>query len=63
MYGFNKSYYYKFLIAFCEQNEIPIKLPFAELSEEQKRLVLYGNAKTIDFFGKEIASNAPLKVW
>ncbi|EOX4601715.1 excinuclease ABC subunit UvrA, partial [Campylobacter coli] len=52
MYGFNKSYYYKFLIAFCEQNEIPIKLPFAELSEEQKRLVLYGNAKTIDFFWK-----------
>lgn len=52
MYGFNKSYYYKFLIAFCEQNEIPIKLPFIELSEEQKRLVLYGNAKTIDFFWK-----------
>lgn len=52
MYGFNKSYYYKFLIAFCEQNEIPIKLPFAELNEEQKRLVLYGNAKTIDFFWK-----------
>ncbi|EPT1867344.1 excinuclease ABC subunit UvrA, partial [Campylobacter coli] len=52
MYGFNKSYYYKFLIAFCEQNEIPIKLSFAELSEEQKRLVLYGNAKTIDFFWK-----------
>lgn len=52
MYGFNKSYYYKFLIAFCEQNEIPIKLPFMELSEEQKRLVLYGNAKTIDFFWK-----------
>lgn len=52
MYGFNKSYYYKFLIAFCEQNEIPLKLPFAELSEEQKRLVLYGNAKTIDFFWK-----------
>lgn len=52
MYGFNKSYYYKFLIAFCEQNEIPTKVPFMELSEEQKRLVLYGNAKTIDFFWK-----------
>lgn len=52
MYGFNKSYYYKFLIAFCEQNEIPTKIPFFELNEEQKRLVLYGNAKTIDFFWK-----------
>ncbi|EJH9379246.1 excinuclease ABC subunit UvrA [Campylobacter jejuni] len=52
MYGFNKSYYYKFLIAFCEQNEIPIKIPFVQLSEEQKRLVLYGNAKTIEFLWK-----------
>lgn len=52
MYGFNKSYYYKFLIAFCEQNEIPIKIPFAQLSEEQKRLVLYGNAKIIEFLWK-----------
>ncbi|MBM0636789.1 excinuclease ABC subunit UvrA [Campylobacter sp. VicNov18] len=52
MYGFNKSYYYKFLIAFCEQNDIPIKIPFAELNEDQKRLVLYGNAKTIEFLWK-----------
>ncbi|EDO7476022.1 excinuclease ABC subunit UvrA [Campylobacter jejuni] len=52
MYGFNKSYYYKFLIAFCEQNEIPIKIPFVQLNEEQKRLVLYGNAKTIEFLWK-----------
>ena len=52
MYGFNKSYYYKFLIAFCEQNEISIKIPFIKLSEEQKRLILYGNAKTIEFLWK-----------
>ncbi|EAJ1284441.1 excinuclease ABC subunit UvrA [Campylobacter jejuni] len=52
MYGFNKSYYYTFLIAFCEQNEIPIKIPFMQLNEEQKRLVLYGNAKTIEFLWK-----------
>ncbi|HED1206854.1 TPA: excinuclease ABC subunit UvrA [Campylobacter jejuni] len=52
LYGFNKSYYYKFLIAFCEQNEIPIKIPFMQLNEEQKRLVLYGNAKTIEFLWK-----------
>ncbi|ELL4604334.1 excinuclease ABC subunit UvrA [Campylobacter jejuni] len=52
MYGFNKSYYYKFLIAFCEQNEIPIKIPFMQLNEVQKHLVLYGNAKTIEFLWK-----------
>ncbi|EQC4598813.1 excinuclease ABC subunit UvrA [Campylobacter jejuni] len=52
MYGFNKSYYYKFLIAFCEQNEIPIKIPVMQLNEVQKRLVLYGNAKTIEFLWK-----------
>lgn len=52
MYGFNKSYYYKFLIAFCEQNEFPIKIPFMQLNEVQKRLVLYGNAKTIEFLWK-----------
>lgn len=52
MYGFNKSYYYKFLLAFCEQNHISIKTPYAELSEEEQRLILYGNAKEIDFFWK-----------
>lgn len=52
MYGFNKSYYYKFLIAFCEQNNIPTKTSFLDLNEEQKRLVLYGNAKTIEFLWK-----------
>ncbi|MCX2683472.1 excinuclease ABC subunit UvrA [Campylobacter sp. MIT 21-1685] len=52
MYGFNKSYYYKFLIAFCEQNNINIKTPFTLLSEEEKKLIFYGNAKTIVFFWK-----------
>ncbi|TQR31941.1 excinuclease ABC subunit A [Campylobacter sp. MIT 99-7217] len=52
MYGFNKSYYYKFLLAFCEQNSVDIKKAWADLSEEEQRLVLYGNAKEIDFFWK-----------
>ncbi|NDJ26534.1 excinuclease ABC subunit A [Campylobacter sp. MIT 12-8780] len=53
MYGFNKSYYYKFLLAFCEQNEISTKKPFGELGEDEKRLVLYGNAKEINFLWKK----------
>ncbi|EAK9857319.1 excinuclease ABC subunit UvrA [Campylobacter lari] len=52
LYGFNKSYYYKFLMAFCEQNDIRVKIPYNELSEEEKRLVLYGNAKEINFLWK-----------
>ena len=52
MYGFNKSYYYKLLIAFCEQNDISIKKPFGELNEDEQRLILYGNAKTISFLWK-----------
>ena len=52
MYGFNKSYYYKFLCAFCEQNYIDIKKPFCELNEGEQRIILYGNSKEIDFFWK-----------
>jgi len=52
MYGFNKSYYYQFLLAFCQQNKIPTDKPFYELSAEQQRTILYGNAKEIEFFWK-----------
>ncbi|MDO4674345.1 excinuclease ABC subunit UvrA [Campylobacter sp.] len=52
MYGFNKSYYYKFLLAFCEQNDIPTKIPYAELDAEQKKLIHYGTAKAVEFFWK-----------
>ncbi|MEE3777261.1 excinuclease ABC subunit UvrA [Campylobacter sp. CX2-4080-23] len=52
MYGFNKSYYYKFLMAFCEQNGINIKTPYSQLDDDSKRLILYGNAKGIEFLWK-----------
>lgn len=52
LYGYNMSYYYKFLLAFCEQNGIDIKKPYYELSEDEKRLVLYGNVKEVEFFWK-----------
>lgn len=52
LYGFNKSYYYKFSLAFCEQNGINIKTPFCDLSNDEKRLILYGNAKPVDFLWK-----------
>ncbi len=42
MHGFNKSYYAKFLAAFCEQNEIPTDVPWEELPEHQRKQILYG---------------------
>ncbi len=52
LYGFNKSYYYKFSLAFCEQNGVPTRVPFGELTDEQRRLVLYGNATPVEFMWK-----------
>lgn len=52
LYGFNKSYYHKFMIAFCEQNDIPTNVPYGELSDSDKKLILYGNAKEIEFVWK-----------
>ncbi|NLK66724.1 MAG: excinuclease ABC subunit UvrA [Campylobacteraceae bacterium] len=52
LYGFNKSYYHKFTIAFCEQNGIPTNVPYGELSESDQKLILYGNAKEIEFVWK-----------
>ena len=42
MHGFNKSYYAKFLAAFCEQNDIPTDIPWEELEEHRRKQVLYG---------------------
>ena len=52
MYGFNKSYYTKFLNAFCEQNDIDIKIPYAELKTHQQKAILYGNGSTVNFTWK-----------
>ncbi|MCF6206765.1 MAG: excinuclease ABC subunit UvrA, partial [Sulfurovum sp.] len=52
MYGFNKSYYTKFLNAFCEQNGIDIKKPYGELESHEQKAILYGNGGTVDFTWK-----------
>lgn len=52
MYGFNKSYYTKFLNAFCEQNEIDIHTPYDELELHQQKAILYGNGSVVDFTWK-----------
>ncbi len=53
MYGFNKSYYTKFLNAYCEQNDIPIDVPYEELEDYQKNSILYGGGANVDFTWKK----------
>ncbi len=52
LYGFNKSYYFKFLTAFCEQNDIDINIPYAQLPEHQKKAILYGLPMEVSFTWK-----------
>ncbi len=53
IYGFNKGFYFKMLIAFCEQNAIDIKIPFANLEEHQKKAILHGSVDEVKFFWKK----------
>ena len=59
IYGFNKSYYYQFLLAFCEQNEIDITTPYRELPEHQKKAILYGLPVDVTFTWKRHKLNRP----
>ncbi|HHB94022.1 MAG TPA: excinuclease ABC subunit UvrA [Campylobacterales bacterium] len=53
MYGFNKSYYTQFLNAFCEQNDIPLDIPYELLPEYQKKAILYGGGLPVEFKWKK----------
>jgi len=52
MYGFNKSYYHKFLMGFCEHNAIPVDVPWEELEEHQRKAILYGGGTPVKFTWK-----------
>ncbi len=49
LYGYNKSYYFSFLKAFCEAEGIPTDIPYEELEEHQRRAILYGTPTTVSF--------------
>ncbi len=51
-YGFNKSYYGKYLKAFCEASGIDTKVPFSELEEYQKKAILHGGVDDVVFMWK-----------
>jgi excinuclease ABC subunit A len=52
LYGFNKSFYYKFLIAFCKSENIDSTIPFGELKEHEKKAILHGRTEIVEFFWK-----------
>ena len=53
LYGFNKGYYFTFLKAFCEHNNIDIEKPYSELEEYQKKAILHGNIDEVEFLWKK----------
>ena len=55
VYGFNKSYYAKFLDAFCVSQGISTKVPYGELEEHQKKAILYGASTIVNFTWKRHA--------
>ena len=55
VYGFNKSYYAKFLNAFCESQNININKPYEDLEEFEKKAILYGNSEIVNFTWKRHA--------
>ena len=52
VYGFNKGYYFTFLKAFCEANDIDITVPYGELAPHQQKAILYGNNEPVEFLWK-----------
>ncbi|MDR2100432.1 MAG: excinuclease ABC subunit UvrA, partial [Campylobacteraceae bacterium] len=52
LYGFNKSFYYKFLMAFCESENIDTAVSFGELKEHEKKAVLHGRTEAVSFYWK-----------
>ncbi len=51
-YGFNKGYYFKLLLGFCEAAGIDTKIPFEELPEHQQKAILHGGVEPATFTWK-----------
>ena len=52
-YGFNKSFYAKFLTAYCVAAGIDTKVPYEELEEYQQKSILHGGVEEAVFFWKK----------
>ncbi|MDD3323750.1 MAG: excinuclease ABC subunit UvrA [Sulfurospirillaceae bacterium] len=51
-YGFNKSYYSKFLQAYCQGANIDTKTPFEELEPHEQKAILHGGVEMAVFHWK-----------
>ncbi|MRI58536.1 MAG: excinuclease ABC subunit A [Epsilonproteobacteria bacterium] len=49
LYGYNKSYYFNFLKAFCQREGIDIDKPYEELEEHEQKAILYGAPGSVEF--------------
>ncbi len=52
LYGFNKSYFFEFLKAFCKANDIDISIAYKNLPIHQQKAILYGTPEEIEFSWK-----------
>jgi excinuclease ABC subunit A len=52
IYGFNKGYYFKMLIAYCNAAGIDITVPFKELPDHQQKAILHGGVEEAKFTWK-----------
>lgn len=52
LYGFNKGYYFKLLLGFCEAAGIDVTVPFETLPEHQRKAVLHGGVEKSTFTWK-----------
>jgi excinuclease ABC subunit A len=53
IYGFNKGYYFKMLMAYCEAANIDIKVPFKELEDYEQKSILHGGIEDTKFTWKK----------
>ena len=52
MYGFNRGYYFKMLLAFCNGAGINTKVPFEELESHEQKAILHGGVELAEFTWK-----------
>ncbi len=60
LYGYNKSYYFSFLKAFCQEEGIDIDAPYENLPEHHKKAILYGAPGAVTFQWK---SHRLTRIW
>jgi excinuclease ABC subunit A len=61
LYGFNKGYYFKLLLGFCEAAGIDITVPFEELPEHQQKAILHGGVEESVFTWKRHRVRRPFQ--